>query len=227
MILYLDSSAIVKRYVTEAHSKHVRALMDEAEAAATSMVSRVEVAAAFAGAVRLGVLSPVAGRNAQRRFADEWPVFVRVPVTEILVARADGLAWEHGLRGYDAVQLASALVWQDAIGRDVVFATVDQVLMTATGATALQVWSAGTPDTRTLMKSGVRRRVRERADGGPPDVGACGRRTRRLGSPHEVSRRQRSDATIAIEQGRNISSGRSADGGRTHPSGRNRTTGCS
>jgi predicted nucleic acid-binding protein len=140
VILYLDSSAIVKRYVTEAHSKAVRTLMDEATASATTMVSRVEVAAALARAVRLKALSPVAGRNAHRRFAGEWPDFVRIPVTEVLVARADALAWEHGLRGYDAVQLASALVWQDAIGRDVVFATFDQALMDAAVATGLQGW---------------------------------------------------------------------------------------
>jgi prevent-host-death family protein len=30
---------------------------------------------------------------------------VRVPVTEALVSRAEALAWDHGLRGYDAVQL--------------------------------------------------------------------------------------------------------------------------
>jgi hypothetical protein len=33
-----------------------------------------------------------------------------VQATEVLVARADELAWELGLRGYEAVHLASALV---------------------------------------------------------------------------------------------------------------------
>ena len=145
MILYLDSSAIVKRYVTEAHSKELRALMDEAEVAATSMISRVEVAAAFARAVRLQALSQVTGRTSQARFAAEWPDFVRIPVTEVLVARAGGLAWEHGLRGYDAVQLASALAWQDAIGQDAVFATFDQALKDAAEASGLEGWPRGKP----------------------------------------------------------------------------------
>jgi predicted nucleic acid-binding protein len=89
----------------------------EALAVATSMVSRVEVAAAFARAVRLGVLDEAGGRRAQRRFAGEWPDFVRIPVTEALVARADALAWDHGLRGYHAVQLASALVCRTRSGK--------------------------------------------------------------------------------------------------------------
>lgn len=140
MILYVDASAIVKRYVTESRSTHVLALMDEAGAVATSMVSRVEVATAFARAVRVGVLDGTAGRRVHRRFAGEWTDFVRIPVTEALVARADALAWDHGLRGYDAVQLASALVWQDSIGQDVVLATFDQQLTRAGAAAGLCVW---------------------------------------------------------------------------------------
>jgi predicted nucleic acid-binding protein len=140
VILYLDASAIVKRYVTEAISSRVVALIHDAAAVATSMVSRAEVAAAFARAVRLGVLDEAGGRRAQRRFVREWPDFVRIPVTEALVARADALAWDHALRGYDAVQLASALAWQDAIGQDVSLATFDQQLTKAGPELGLRVW---------------------------------------------------------------------------------------
>jgi len=140
VILYLDASAIVKRYVAESGSKEVAAVIRGATAVATSVISRAEVAAAFARAVRLGVLDDVGGRRVQRRFAAEWPHFVRVPATESLVARAEALAWNHGLRGYDAVQLASAFAWQDAVGQDVVLATFDQQLTTAGAAAGLRVW---------------------------------------------------------------------------------------
>jgi predicted nucleic acid-binding protein len=140
VILYLDASAIVKRYITESRSKEVVALIDDAAAVATSIVSRAEVAAAFARAVRLGVLDDAGGRRAQRRFAREWPDFVRTAVTEPLVARAETLAWNHGLCGYDAVQLASALAWQDAIGQDVLLATFDQQLTRAAPEIGLRVW---------------------------------------------------------------------------------------
>ncbi len=140
MILYLDASALVKRYVTEPGSKEVIARTAEAAAVATSLVSRAEVAAAFARAVRLGILDDRGGRRAQRRFAGEWPDFIRIPVTEALVSRAEALAWDQGLRGYDAIQLASALAWQDSIGQDVILATFDrQLWQTAPGA-GLRVW---------------------------------------------------------------------------------------
>lgn len=76
---------------------------------ATSIVSRAEVSAALAKAARTGLVTQDVARKAGRSFARDWPDLVRVPITEALVERADTLAWEHGLRGYDAVQLVSAL----------------------------------------------------------------------------------------------------------------------
>jgi predicted nucleic acid-binding protein len=140
VILYLDASALVKRYVTERGSKEVLTLTAAAEVVATSLVSRAEVAAALARAVRLGALDRDGGRRAQRRFSREWPDIARVPVSEALVSRAEAFAWDHGLRGYDAVQLASALTWQDSIGQDIVLATFDRQLWEATPRAGLQVW---------------------------------------------------------------------------------------
>ena len=140
MSVYIDASALVKRYVTEPGSKEVMALTDAAPAVATSLVSRAEVAAALARAVRIRVLEAETGRRAQRRFSREWPDLVRVPVTEALVAWAETLAWQHGLRGYDAVQLAAALMWRESIGQDVVLATFDRQLWEAALGEGLEAW---------------------------------------------------------------------------------------
>ena len=67
MILYLDASALVKRYVTERGSKDVIALTAGAKAVATSLISRAEVSAALARAVRLGVVDADGGRRARGR----------------------------------------------------------------------------------------------------------------------------------------------------------------
>ena len=96
MIVHVDASALVKRYGTEAGSAEVTALTTRAEGVATALVTRAEVAAALARAVRVGVLDDVGGRRAQRRFSREWPDFMRVPVTETPVARAEALAWTPG-----------------------------------------------------------------------------------------------------------------------------------
>ena len=146
MSVYVDASALVKRYVAEMASPEVVALTTNAEAVATALVTRAEVAAALARAVRAGVLDDVGGRRAQRRFSREWPDLMRVPVTEALVARAEALAWAHGLRGYDAVQLAAALTWQDALGREIVLATFDRQLWEAASQAGLRAWPEKLPN---------------------------------------------------------------------------------
>ncbi|MFZ3213915.1 MAG: type II toxin-antitoxin system VapC family toxin [Terriglobales bacterium] len=60
-----------------------------------------------------------------------------MPVSELLVSWAETLAWDYGLRGYDAIQLASAVTWQQSIGEDVVLATFDRQLWQAAPGTGL------------------------------------------------------------------------------------------
>jgi predicted nucleic acid-binding protein len=140
VIAYLDATALVKRYVMECRSQETMALTAAAEIIATSVVSRAEVAAAFAKAGPIGLVTDQIARNAQRRFAEDWRDLLRLPVTEALMERAGGLAWEHGLRGYDAVQLAAALTWQESVGEEIVVATFDQQLWDAGKRTGLRVW---------------------------------------------------------------------------------------
>ena len=149
MILYLDASALVKRYVAERGSGELIMLTAASEAIATSLISRAEVSAALARAVRLGVLGNRAGRQAQRKFSREWPDLVRIPVSETLMSRAETLAWDHGLRGYDAVQLAAALAWQDWVGQDVILATFDRQLWESAPRAGLRAW----PDRLTSDRS--------------------------------------------------------------------------
>lgn len=140
MILYVDASALVKRYVSEAGSTAVISVTSDAEAVATVLISRAEVAAALARSVRLGVLDENGGRRAQRKFTREWPDLVRLPISEALLVRAESAAWQYGLRGYDAVQLAAAAIWQDSVGAEVTLATFDRELWQAASKAGLQVW---------------------------------------------------------------------------------------
>ncbi len=50
------------------------------------------------------------------------------------------MAWDYGLRGYDAVHLASALYWQESLRQRVVLATFDRELWRAGEAAGLGVW---------------------------------------------------------------------------------------
>ena len=67
----------MKRYVIERGSRETLALTAESELNATSIVTRAEVAAAFARAARSGLLTQARARSAQRSFAGDWPDLVR------------------------------------------------------------------------------------------------------------------------------------------------------
>ena len=70
---------------------------------------------------------------------------MRLPVTEVLMARAASLAWDHGLRGYAAAHLAAALYWQDLLGEPLTLATCDRQLWEAAQPTGLAAWPGTAP----------------------------------------------------------------------------------
>ena len=79
----------------------------------------------------MGVLEEQSARRMIDEFRTDWVSLNRIPVTETLVARADRLACEFGLRGYDAVHLAAALTWQENLNFPVTLATFDKELADA------------------------------------------------------------------------------------------------
>lgn len=131
MILYLDASALVKRYIAEKNSPDVNAWIAAADAVVTSLITRTEVAAAISRARRMKVIPHDDARLALEAFRKEWGSLQRLPVIEAMVERGDNLAWEHDLRGYDAVHLATALLWQETLGLPVTLATFDVQLSEA------------------------------------------------------------------------------------------------
>jgi predicted nucleic acid-binding protein len=142
VIVYLDASALVKRYVAEAGSTDVGTLVEVATLVGTAIVSRPEVAAALGKAARMKLISHASATAALRAFTSEWESFVRLQMTEVLMARAAELAWEQGLRGYDATHLAAAHFWQQVMGDLVTLATYDWQLWDAAKATGLVPWPA-------------------------------------------------------------------------------------
>ena len=139
-ITYLDASALVKRYVAEVGTKEVQALLDQVTIVGTATITRVEVTAALAKAVRMRILSRQEASAALKGFYEDWSSLERLQVTELIISRASVLAWEKGLRGYDATHLASALVWQEILEEPVIMATFDRRLWEAARSTGLTVW---------------------------------------------------------------------------------------
>jgi predicted nucleic acid-binding protein len=145
VILYLDSSAIVKQYVVELGSVEIHNAVAQSEINGTSVISRAEVTAAFRKGVRIGALIEKDAITIRKNFDREWRNLLRTRITEKLSRYAATLAWVHGLRGYDSIHLASAAAWQQALGRQVTLATFDKSLWIAAAETGLERFPENLP----------------------------------------------------------------------------------
>ena len=114
---FLDTSALLKRYVQETGTGWLQALTDPAVGHAhfIARITQAETVAAIVRRERGGQLAPA---DAALALADFHYDFARqyliVEISAGLIAHAAALARQHGLRGYDAVQLAGALEVQDS-----------------------------------------------------------------------------------------------------------------
>ncbi len=115
---YADSSALVKRYVTEMGSAWVQTLCDPAagHVIALAHIGLVEIAAALGIKHRQGVL-PASTRDGLLRDLqrDGRNQYWLVDVDQPIVIQAIALTRRQKLRGYDAVHLACALFLQETL----------------------------------------------------------------------------------------------------------------
>jgi uncharacterized protein len=107
VILYLDTSSVIKLYVSEAGSELVRQLVDDATVVATSVIAYAETRAALARLRREGALTASSFSSAKREFEGQWPTFLTLEATDTLSRRAGDFAERYRLRGFDSVHLAS------------------------------------------------------------------------------------------------------------------------
>lgn len=133
MILYLDTSALVKLVVQEPGSDAVDGLAATAEYAVSSVIAYAECRSAIARAAKAGRVDAAA---AVRSLDRVWDAVQTLDVDVRLSARAGELASRHLLRGMDSLHLASALevATPDIL---VAFATFDRGLARAARAERL------------------------------------------------------------------------------------------
>lgn len=143
MMLYVDTSALVKLYVEEPLSQELSYAVDEAEAVATSLLAYTEAMAAFARARREVRLSPQEYRRVVDAFEEDWSRYITVEVTDRLVKTAGHLAASRTLRGYDALHLASALSLRERVPSSMMFVAFDRALSVAAKRESLRIHPLG------------------------------------------------------------------------------------
>ncbi len=110
MILYLDTSALVKLYVDEeVGGELVRQGVEESESIAVSTVAYAEARAGLARKQREELFTAGELRRTVAELDEDWRTYARLDVSDKLSRQAGDLAERYSLRGYDAVHLASAV----------------------------------------------------------------------------------------------------------------------
>lgn len=131
MILYLDTSSLVKLYVEEEDSPKIADLVSSSKVAATSLIGYTEARSAFARRFREKAFSKKGYGRLISFFNKDWDNYLIVRVTEELVRLAGDLAEKHGLRGFDVIHLSSALTLRQEISSPIIFSCSDRKLQEA------------------------------------------------------------------------------------------------
>jgi uncharacterized protein len=137
LILYLDTSSLVKLYVTEPHSGLVRGWAEDAEIIATCHVAYPEMISTLNRRFRTGDLTRGDYDLLVKTFTGEWRHFAVIDFDELEAGR---LAEAYGLRGFDAVHLSACKLLRLSEGDpSVAFSSFDEKLNQAAAAQKLTV----------------------------------------------------------------------------------------
>jgi len=131
MVVYLDTSSLVKLYVREEDSPKVADLVRASKAAATSLIAYTEARAAFARRFREKAFTSGEYEQLVSALNRDWDNYLIVRVTRKLVRIAGELAEKHGLRAFDAIHLSSALTLRQEVSTTVIFSSSDRRLQKA------------------------------------------------------------------------------------------------
>jgi len=143
-VYFLDSSALVKRYIAEVGTAWVQMLADT-DAGNSLFIARiawVEVLSAFARRQREGVLNAAEVDDLVDLFrTDLIEQYQVVEIAPTLAETAGRLIVQYPLRAYDAVQLAAALqiqaVLSQAENSALMFLSADERLLTVASTVGL------------------------------------------------------------------------------------------
>lgn len=141
MILFCDTSALVKLYVQEPYSEWTREQAQSARLCLVSQVAWAEMCAALARKSRTQQIDAGQVGDALARLRSEWNGYTRLVVDEALIRSAGELALALGLRAYDSVQLASARAARDVAGESLHFCCFDKQLNDAARTLGLRTAS--------------------------------------------------------------------------------------
>ena len=138
-MIYLDTSALIKRYIWESGSEYVLQIYKGNATLVTSKIAYVEAYAAFTRRMREGHLPPIRYSRVCRLFEREWPAYLTVEVRDEVLRLSRDLIKKYPLRGFDALHLASAKSLWLNLRTPITFACADQRLLESAKAESFEL----------------------------------------------------------------------------------------
>lgn len=138
MIYYLDSSALVKRYVAESGSARITELVEGDENIAVSWLALPETLAAVVRRAKGGSISAEDLNSIKDQLHRDMQRFIIIELSGAPVEGVEALINRHALRGADSIHLATALWLKKATKTPIVFVASDHELLTAAHAERLK-----------------------------------------------------------------------------------------
>ena len=139
MILFCDTSALVKLYIDEMGSANVKQALAKASSAVVSRITWVEIHSAFARRAREKTDNAATLELAKVSIKTDWPSFAVTEITQPLTELAANYADAFALRACDSVQLASATEVKRIAQTSVLFACYDLRLNKAAALLGLEI----------------------------------------------------------------------------------------
>ena len=140
MILYLDTSALVKRYFEEPYTEAVITKWREAKEIVTSSAAYAESMAVFYRKQREAAIDDALIEQIVSDLRTDWSSFIRIQVNDELNEYIDKAIASYPLRGFDAIHLASAMIMHEKFQADLLFSCFDQKLSQAAQAEGIRTF---------------------------------------------------------------------------------------
>ncbi len=128
MIVYLDTSALVKAYISEEHSKQVLTMIQQADIVASHLITFIEAHAAFFRLKREKKINEKEFSTTKNAFVKDWENYLQIETSKPVIENAIELSEAFALRAYDSVHLAAAVLLFRQSKQPVLFACFDQHL---------------------------------------------------------------------------------------------------
>jgi len=131
MLVYLDSSALIKKYFEEIGSEHIAQIWNESEYIAISQVGYSEILGTIHKKQKMDRFSDKVKNQINKTFLEDWDSFIKVNADSKLNLELIRIHTKYLLRGFDAIHLATAKILSKQFEKDLQFLTADTNLQNA------------------------------------------------------------------------------------------------